>query len=133
MKPGQSFDCAACGRNSFLKKESVLEGWVKKGEVLKCAACGAVVEVLDGAAEKRQPDREDVSVRTDALAALLGETGPEKNPGRDLFREEKRFCRDCVHRVANAFRMRCALHDRDVHPMEDCPDFSPRGEAEKCD
>ena len=39
---------------------------------------------------------------------------------------ERRFCRDCKHRVMNAFRIYCSLHDKDVGPMDDCPQYEKR-------
>ena len=63
--------------------------------------------------------------KTNALAALLGGDDTEKiaNPFEQT---ERRFCRDCKHRVMNAFRIYCSLHDRDVGPMDDCPQYEKR-------
>ena len=126
MKPGDQFDCPHCGKDSFLKKETLLDGWTRVGEVLKCAACGSVIERLN----ESKPAAEGQGARPaglDALSALLGgdmETTSRVPEG--FMEQERRFCRDCAYRIATAFRMRCARHDKDVNPMDDCPDFAPR-------
>jgi len=124
MKVGDPWLCPQCGKNSFLKKESVLDGWKKVGDVLKCAACGAVAEEIPSDTPSA-PSAEAPKKSADALAALLGgdDTVKVVNP---LENEERKFCRDCKFRVANAFRMYCSKHERDVNPMDDCPDFLKR-------
>jgi len=119
-------DCPHCGKNVFAVKVPVMEGWTKKGEVLKCATCGAVLGPC--AAEKTpDPASDDAfASKRQALAALLGDDTPSERPAPGFLTEEKHFCRDCAHRVMNAFRIRCMKHDRDVNPMEDCPDFRAR-------
>lgn len=123
MKVGDSWDCPHCGNNSFLKKESVMDGWTKIGEVLKCASCGALVEEIKE--EAAGPAASSAAPKSNALAALLGGDDTEKiaNPFEQI---ERRFCRDCKHRVMNAFRIYCSLHDKDVGPMDDCPQYEKR-------
>ena len=128
MKPGDQFDCPHCGKDSFLKKETLMNGWTRTGEVLKCASCGAVIRNLDPAPSAASEEG-GASGRAglNALSALLGgdtETGPAAPEG--FLDQERKFCRDCAYRIATAFRMRCGRHDRDVNPMDDCPDFTPR-------
>ncbi len=123
MKAGDSWDCPHCGNSSFLKKESVMEDWTKVGEVLKCASCGALVEEIKE--EAAEPAAASSGQKSNALAALLGGDDTEKiaNP---FEKTERRFCRDCKHRVMNAFRIYCTLHDKDVSPMDDCPQYKKR-------
>lgn len=123
MKVGDPWECPHCGKSSFLKKESLMDGWKKVGEVLKCASCGAAVETLP--AEKKADAPLEKTSKTDALSALFGGIAVEKkeNP---LENTERRFCRDCRHRVMNAFRIYCTHHEKDVNPMDDCPDFEKR-------
>ncbi len=124
MNVGDEWNCPHCGRNSFLKKESVMDGWTKTGEVLKCASCNAVAEEIKPENAETSLSADPGRNSTNALAALLGEEVSEKiNPLADT---EKRFCRDCRFRVMNAFRIYCSLHDKDVHPMDDCPDYQKR-------
>lgn len=129
MKAGQLFDCPHCNQNTFLMKEAVMDGWTKKCDVLKCASCGAVIE------EIKENDsfiatQEQQNKKRNALAALFGEEPAEdlKTANADFFNTEKHFCRDCQFRVMNAFRIRCSKHEKDVNPMDDCPDFKARVE-----
>jgi hypothetical protein len=122
MKAGDSFDCPHCGQGSFLKKESVMDGWRKAGEVLKCASCSATIceikpQVAQGDASKGS------SAGLSKLASILGTDAEVPKPTLASSEAEKRFCRDCAHLVAHPFLCRCSLHHRDVNPMDDCPDF----------
>lgn len=136
MKPGDSFDCPHCGRNSFLKKESVMDGWKKTGEVLKCASCSAWIADLPweeaSAAGKKgvgntAAGKDAAPSPEDALKKLLGTDEEEDNTKNAEFLKEKlSFCRDCAHMVSNAFRLYCTKWDRDVNPMDDCPAHTPR-------
>ena len=105
-----------------------MDGWTRVGEVLKCASCGAVIERIAGSASADGPEENPSSAGINALSALLGGDADKEKPSvpDDFLEQERRFCRDCAFRVAAAFRMRCARHDRDVNPMDDCPDFTPR-------
>ena len=128
MKPGQLFDCPHCGKNTFLMKEAVMDGWTKKCDVLKCSSCGTVIEEIKEETVVTGQSGKDNSKRN-ALAALFGEEPEDhKVANADFFNTEKKFCRDCQFRVMNAFRIRCGKHEKDVNPMDDCPDFKPRME-----
>lgn len=130
MKAGQLFDCPHCGNNTFLMKEAVMDGWTKKCDILKCSSCGTVIEEIKGDTTKATESAKDKqNEKRNALAALFGEEPEDhKAANTDLFNTEKRFCRDCQYRVMNAFRIRCGKHEKDVNPMDDCPDFKPRTE-----
>ncbi len=123
MKVGDSWDCPYCGKNSFLKKESLMDGWQKLGEVLKCAACSAEIEKINPAVAdgelQRASDR-----KKNALMALLGE---DPEPGKiAVLQEESRFCRDCKFRVMTAFQVYCSKWDKEVDPMDDCAAYQVR-------
>ena len=131
MKAGDSWECPYCGKSSFLKKESVMDGWKKTGEVLRCAACSAFVEnvVESSASGKSCPDGAGDSKK--AFLAFLGEDEEEKQAAfSTMEREECRFCRDCKYRVMTAFQIFCTKHEKEVGPMEDCPDFIRRPDSE---
>ena len=121
MKPGDQFNCPHCGKSSFLKRESVLDGWKKTGEVLKCVSCSATIEEIKPPSPLERP-APGPGVGMSKLASLLG-AEPEVKPKIVAKESEKRFCRDCAHLVAHPFLCRCAFHNRDVNPMDDCPDF----------
>ena len=60
MKTGDPIQCPHCGADSFLKKESVMDGWTKVGEVLKCASCSAVIaDCTQGNAARESSDAAD--------------------------------------------------------------------------
>lgn len=101
-----------------------MDGWRKAGEVLKCVSCSAIVEEIrpEADSERKAPSRSDGMAK---LASFLGEAPVEK-PRIEAKDSEKRFCRDCAHLVAHPFLCRCSLHNRDVNPMDDCPDFKPK-------
>ena len=126
MKPGDSLHCSHCGRNTFLKKETVMDGWVRKGEVLKCVSCGAVIEELH---EEKDAPR-TFSAEQDAAAKLKSLLGAEfeRKPEIRADADEKKFCRDCAHLIAHPFLTRCMKFSRDVNPMDDCPSFTPKKE-----
>lgn len=127
MKPGDQFTCPHCGRSSFLKKESVMDGWKKAGDVLKCVSCSAVIEEMKPPSpfEKPEPSSSQGMAK---LASFLG-AEPEAKRRIEAKESEKRFCRDCAHLVAHPFLCRCALHSRDVNPMDDCPDFKRKAKS----
>ena len=124
MKPGDSFDCPHCGKNTFLKKEAVMDGWTKKGEVLKCVSCGAVIEEFrEEKQEKKNPLSGDAAQR---FKNLLGEQEFDKKPELHASAGEKKFCRDCMHLIVHPFLSRCMKFAKEVNPMDDCPFFVPR-------
>ena len=123
MKPGDQIICPHCGRSSFLKKESVMNGWSKVGEALKCVACSATIEEIKPPSPLERRSEESAGVSK--LASLLG-TQPVAKPKLEAKASERNFCRDCANLVAHPFLCHCALHNKDVNPMDDCPDFKPK-------
>lgn len=128
MKHELLIDCPHCGKNTFAVREAVMDGWVKKGEVLKCASCGKVIGPCAEETEEGKDAPRESDAKRQALAALLGGGDAPENTSAEFLAEEKHFCRDCAFRVMNAFRIRCMKHEKDVNPMDDCPDFRKRGE-----
>lgn len=124
MKAGDSFDCPHCGRNTFLKKETVMDGWVRRGEVLKCVSCGAVIEEVkeEKKTEKVSPLENDAARRFKSLLGAEFEEKVELHAAAD----EKKFCRDCAHLIAHPFLTRCMKFGKEVNPMDDCPSFTPK-------
>ncbi len=118
MKPGDSIKCPHCGADSFLKKESVMDGWTKVGEVLKCVSCSAVVANCseEKAAEEKQ------TAASDRLKQFLGVDEVETIKV-SLSEDDKRFCKDCENVVSHPFQLRCALTGNGVNPMDDCLEF----------
>jgi len=124
MKPGDEYNCPHCGKNSFLKKETVMDGWTKKGEVLKCASCGHFVCSLDPQTEKSTDPLQSPSA--ERLKNLLGEDRFAEKPKITAGAGEQRFCKDCAFLIPHPFVLRCTKTNRTVDPMDDCPDFHRR-------
>lgn len=97
-----------------------MNGWVKTGEVLKCAACSAVIETIRE--EKEKTDDSASAAAAERLRGFLGE-GPLKKPEVNLSASDKRFCKDCIHLVKHPFVLRCDLDNHPVESMDDCPKF----------
>ena len=124
MRPGDEYNCPHCGKNSFLKKETVMDGWTKKGEVLKCASCGALVCELKPETEK--PADPLKSEAADRLKNLFGADDFIKKPILKTDQSEMRFCKDCMFLIPHPFILRCSKLDKTVNPMDDCPEFQRR-------
>ncbi|OGV34806.1 MAG: hypothetical protein A2020_09805 [Lentisphaerae bacterium GWF2_45_14] len=121
MKQGDSIDCPLCGKNSFLKKVPVLDGWTKKGDILACAACsGKIADLPPVGLAGNTGVQKGKSVS--ALESLLGEKH-SATPRIEAAEDEKSFCRDCKSYIVHPFMNRCGRHNKDVNPMSDCPDF----------
>ena len=124
MKPGDEYRCPHCGRNSFLKKESVMDGWVKKGEILKCASCGHPAgEVNPETGKKTDPLKSEAA---DRLRTLFGGADFVPKPTLKSEESETHFCKDCAFLIPHPFIVRCAKFEKTVNPMDDCPDFQRR-------
>lgn len=120
MKPGDPIKCPHCGADSFLKKESVMDGWTKVGEVLKCVSCSAVIrDCSKQETESKKPDL------TDRFRQFLGSDG-EESVKVDLSEKDCRFCKDCANMVPHPFQLRCALTGQSVNPMDDCAHFKKK-------
>jgi transcription elongation factor Elf1 len=121
LKPGDSFDCPHCGKDSFLKKESVMDGWTMKGQILVCAACSTKIADIPDKAEEASSDKTS-EIKKSKLAAFLDteETAPQRLEATE---EETHFCRDCKYFIAHPFTDKCSLFDKSVNPMDDCNEF----------
>lgn len=125
MKPGDEYNCPHCGKNSFLKKETLMDGWTKKGDVLKCASCGHLVCSLDPKTAEKNADPL-ASPSAARLKNLLGEDHFAEKPKITAGEGEQRFCKDCAFLIPHPFVLRCTRTNRTVNPMDDCPDFQRR-------
>jgi len=125
MKPGDDYHCPKCGKHTFLKKEAVMDGWTKKGDVLKCTACGNVVCELapEVKGEKTDPLK---SAAADRFKNLLGADDFEEKPKLDTLEGEKHFCKDCLHMIPHPFINRCMKLEKEVNPMDDCSSFTKK-------
>ena len=123
MKNGDKIMCPHCGEETFAKRKILMDGWTRKGEVLVCALCGKkLAEAAD------EPAAEAKSGDISALHALLGGETLAK-PSVSLSQSDRRFCKDCIHAVRNAFVFRCDLTGNEVESMGDCGQFRRREES----
>ena len=124
MRPGDEYTCPHCGKNSFLKKETVMDGWTKKGEVLKCAACGHLVCEL-----KPEPDPPADPLKSDAANRLKDLFGGEDFTAKPTLKadgDEAHFCKDCAFLIPHPFVFKCSRLAKMVNPMDDCPHYRRR-------
>jgi len=47
MKPGQQTKCPHCGKDCFLVKKTLMDGWTKVGDILACSCCSAKIADLE--------------------------------------------------------------------------------------
>ncbi|HPN83923.1 MAG TPA: hypothetical protein PK821_01175 [Victivallales bacterium] len=128
MKPGQEINCPHCGRNSFLKKVTITEGWTKKGEILACTSCSAKIADLN-IEQKTEEERKSSAVSS--LASLFKDDSGLKKPRIEAKDEEKIFCKDCKNFIKHPFADKCGLTEKHVNPMDDCDKFERRSSTEK--
>lgn len=121
MKPGDEYNCPHCGRNSFLKKETVMDGWTKKGDVLKCASCGALVCELKEPTEKAADPLK--SEAADRLKNLFGGEEFTEKPTWKAEGSEANFCKDCAFLIPHPFVFKCSRFNKTVNSMDDCSAF----------
>ena len=126
MKPGDEYNCPQCGKNSFLKKETLIEGWTRKGAVLKCASCGHVAGEL-----KPETGKSDDPLKSDAAERLKNLFGGEDFAAKPTLKsegDEANFCKDCAFLIPHPFVFKCSRFNKSVNPMDDCPAFQKREE-----
>ncbi len=113
--------CPHCGKDCFLVKKTLMDGWTKLGDVLACSCCSAKIADL----EDEKAKSADTSRKFSALENLLAEKKKE-GPKIESKEGEKVFCRDCAHFISHPFLSRCELHKKNVEPMEDCPQYKKK-------
>ena len=134
MKPGQRFFCQRCHSTSIAKLERRMDGFTVVEEYLACAFCHARIPEETDSTEEKAPKAANPSLS--ALENLLGAKKPSMDKTQAAFLDElhtaaKRFCRDCRHYVKHPFGGRCALTGKNVEPMDDCPRFEKRVNADE--
>lgn len=120
MKQGDEIVCPHCGKDSFLVKTSLMDGWTFKGDALVCSLCKQkVTDITKGKMEYDSSFYNDEKLKK--FTNFLGEEKISKPKIEND--EEKLFCRDCKYYISHPFLNRCGLHTKEVNPMDDCPDF----------
>lgn len=106
--------CPACGRDSWLLRKPVYEGFTKTGESLSCALCG-----------HRFASEEEIAFK-DRRPKVFSEKDRPR-PVQVFHEDEKgRMCRHCAEYVVNPFLQRCGLHRCEVEATDTCPHFRPK-------
>jgi hypothetical protein len=113
--PSFDFTCPACGKESFLRREPIYDGFKKTGERLFCAACGHPL-----------PSENDIPRTARRTPSIFSDDDRPKNI--DVFKsdEKGRNCRYCEHYLVNPFTQRCGLHHREVQATDICGQFTPK-------
>lgn len=112
--------CPACGRESWLVKTPVYDGFRKTGDALSCALC-----------KHAFPTEADVPYKQSGKPAVF--TDADRPKAIKIFRDDEkgRMCRYCAEYVINPFLQRCGLDNRDVQATDFCDRFRPKPAPEE--
>ena len=107
--------CPACGRDAWLVRKPVYDGFTRTGETPTCALCGHAF-----ASEAEIPFKE-------GGAPKVFSEDDRPRPVK-VFREDEKgkMCRYCAEYVVNPFIQRCGLHRCEVQATDTCPHFRPK-------
>lgn len=112
--------CSACGKESFVMRKPIYEGFKKIGETLSCAACGHVYA-----------SEAEVPFKTETRPRIFTEADRSRQVHVFEKNEASRLCRYCAHYVVNPFMQWCGHHRREVEATDTCDDFIPRQPPQK--
>lgn len=107
--------CPACGRDSWLKRQTKYDGFTAIGETLSCALCAHEFASEDEI-EFKGSRKPKVFTEADRPRAVKVFDGDEKG----------RMCRYCAEYVINPFLQHCGLHHCEVEATDTCPHFCPK-------
>ena len=100
-----------------------MDGWTKKGDILKCAACGHTVCEFNPETKPADPLKSEAANR---LKSLFGADDFVEKPTLKTDGSETRFCKDCAFLIPHPFILRCGKLEKEVQPMDDCPHYQRR-------
>ena len=126
MKAGDRIVCPHCRQETFVKEQTVMDGWTVKEKILQCPLCSTRLAKADQETPDQVEEKKSASLA--ALSSLLGGEELEK-PDYTISADVKRFCKDCKHFIEHPFHTRCAHWDRETNPMDDCEFYQPRTPA----
>jgi len=112
--------CPTCGKETFVIKEAVYEGFTRVGEHLKCAVCGHVFDPPKNGPEAVEPPK------VTKLPSIFSED--DRPTQIHLFNEGENLiiCRYCKNYTVNPFRQWCGLHKKEVEATDTCPQFDAK-------
>ncbi len=122
MRANEKIICPVCGEPSVAKLTAKLDGFKKVGDLLTCLVCGAELGPV-AAPDAEGAVQEDRKLHD--LGLLLG-AAPEARVRLTAAPAEQRFCKDCANFLEHPFVTRCALDNRPVEAMGDCPNYRKR-------
>lgn len=127
ISEGDSFTCPHCQSVSIAKQKTEFDGFTVKRTYLVCAFCQAE---LAASKKPSKPGKKSVtSPLPDQLSSLFGASSDGGKPDiSDMLSDdqERRFCKNCCHNFITPFKCHCNLHQKEVEPLQDCPDFEPK-------
>ena len=127
ISEGDSFTCPYCQSASIAKSKTEYDGFIAKRKYLVCAFCGA--ELIPPGNEQKTKKKTAKHPEPEKLSSLFGEDGTTDAPViSDLLSDDRqrRFCKNCKHNFITPFKCYCELHQKEVEPLQDCPDFEPK-------
>ncbi len=107
--------CSACGKETMLLREANYDGFIRTGDVLRCASCGHIYA-----------DESDVAYKEIAEQKVF--TDADRPEAVHVFSEgeNKRLCRYCNHYVVNPFMQWCGIKRAEVQATDTCEHFEEK-------
>lgn len=130
ISEGDFFLCPHCQTSSFAKSHSEYDGFSLKRRYLACAFCQAEIGIKKEAKATDKPTAK--SHAAEKLSSLFGEVQTADEPVMsELLSDDKQrhFCKNCRHNFVTPFKCHCNLHQKEVEPLHDCPDFEAKKTA----
>jgi hypothetical protein len=124
VREGSRLECPGCHAATVVKVVNRLDGWTCVGRAYVCALCGHDFGPADATGAAHSPKRGKSA--SEAAMALFGEAMAPAARAAILDEPRGHFCKDCRHFFKHPFRTTCLLHEREVRPMGDCPEYEAR-------
>ena len=107
--------CAACGKESLLKRMPKYDGFKKVGESLTCSDCG-----------HEYASEDDIPFKQKGAPKVFDAGDAPRTVKVFQEKEADRLCRQCKHYVVNPFIQRCGRHGKQVEATDTCRDFEKK-------
>jgi len=130
ISEGDSFTCPHCQSASIAKLKTEYEGFSVKRSYLVCAFCQAELFADKKPAKQRKAPVKNPS--SEKLSSFFGERADTSGPAMSELLsddQDRRFCKNCRHNFITPFKCHCNLHQKEVEPLQDCPDFAAKSKA----
>jgi hypothetical protein len=117
MKEELEIICSTCGKETFVKKEPIYDGFKRVGEKFKCVSCGHVFEDKTQIPFKKKEGEQKIFKKEQDIP---------KPPKIFTGTENARLCRYCKHYVVNPFVQRCGLLQKEIEATDTCDKFKKK-------